>query len=74
MAQFKLITKKNGTNYYYSIITSVNWDKPQSIPLHTNSKTEAELRHNKIEKKEKDIKAGREYTFPWQKPEGVPPL
>jgi len=70
MAQLKLITKKNGKKYYYSIITSVKWDKSVIIPLHTHSKTEAELRHNKIEKKEKDIKAGREYTFPWQKPEG----
>jgi|SaaInlStandDraft_4_1057021.scaffolds.fasta_scaffold18199_1 site-specific recombinase XerD len=65
MAQLKTVIKKNGSKFYYSIITSVKWSKPKNIPLNTKSKVEARIRHQQVQKVEKDIKDGLDFTFPW---------
>ena len=73
MAQLKCIKKNNSRKYYYSIITKWNGVKQETIAfisLVTNNKVTARTRHQKILKKEADIKAGLDYIFSWQKENG----
>jgi len=73
MAQLKCIKKNNSRKYYYSIITKWNGVKQETIALislNSNNKITAITRHQKVLKKEADIKAGLDYTFSWQKENG----
>ena len=52
---------------YYSRIRKWNGVKQveKVIPLKTQNKTDARIRHAQVQKHEKDIKAGLEFDFPW---------
>ena len=53
MTQFRIITNKYGIDYYYSIITSVKWDKSKLINLNAKSKSMTINRPELVEEKEK---------------------
>ncbi len=65
--------KKRGENWY----ARVQWReidhrmKEKQIPLRTTSKVEAHQRLSKVNRLEKDIKDGIEFTFPWLNKTGM---
>ena len=65
MAYLRRIKKKSGTIFYFSVIKSVNWGKPKTISLKTDSKVTARVRHSEVERNVKYIKAGMDISFSW---------
>jgi len=70
MAYLKKIIKKNGKVFYFAQVNSVHFQKPKYISLCTGRRVEARVRHSEVEKLEMDIKAGMDFTFPWQRENG----
>ncbi len=71
MATLKKNKKKNGKIMYWGMVRYKKWAKAKHINLDTSSITTARTRLNEIERKEKELKQGMEFTWTWENDEGI---
>ena len=71
MATLKKNKKRNGKIMYWAMVRYVKWAKAKHINLNTDSITTARVRLNEVERKEKELKQGLEFSWTWGNNEGL---